>query len=68
MILDGAISGGAELYEAIAEFDRVLVIAQTSRTRIPCFVRADQVFDQKLVVFPVSDGNQLCFRSSVFQY
>jgi hypothetical protein len=57
-----------ELYEAIVDLDRVLIIAQTSRTQIPCFVRADQVFDQKLVAFPVSDGNQLCFRSSVFQY
>ena len=57
-----------ELYEAIADLDRVLVIAQTSRTQIPCFVSANQVFDQKLVVFPVSGGRHLCFRSSVFQY
>jgi hypothetical protein len=56
------------LYEAIADLDRVLVIAQTSRTQIPCFASADQVFDQKLVVFPVSGGRHLCFRSSAFQY
>ncbi|MGB7797653.1 MAG: DNA methyltransferase [Pseudonocardiaceae bacterium] len=57
-----------ELYEAIADLDRVLVIAQTSRTQIPCFVPADQIFDQKLVAFPVSGGRHLCFRSSAFQY
>ncbi|MDQ2788417.1 MAG: hypothetical protein M3Y73_01405 [Actinomycetota bacterium] len=56
------------LYEAVADLDRVLVIAQTSSTQVPVFVRTDQVFDQKLVVFPVSSGDQLCFRASQFQY
>ncbi|MGH3853186.1 MAG: Eco57I restriction-modification methylase domain-containing protein [Pseudonocardiaceae bacterium] len=57
-----------ELYDAIHNRHRVLVIAQTSRTQIPCFVPAGQVFDQKLVIFPVSGGEDLCFRSSAFQY
>ncbi len=57
-----------ELYEAIDGLRRVLVIAQTSRTQMPCLVPAGQVFDQKLVVFPVSEGSHLCFRSSAFQY
>lgn len=57
-----------ELYDNIANLDRVLVIAQTSRTQVPVFVAAGQVYDQKLVVFPTSDTQQLAFRTSTFQY
>lgn len=57
-----------DLYEAIANLDRVLVIAQTSRTQMPTLVPQGQVFDQKLVVFPTSATSDLAFRASAFQY
>ncbi|WP_326828557.1 hypothetical protein OIE13_20280 [Streptosporangium sp. NBC_01810] len=56
------------LYEAIADLDRVLVIAQTSRTQIPVLVPSGQVFDQKLVVFPASSAAAMALRTSAFQY
>jgi hypothetical protein len=56
------------LYEAIADLERVLVIAQTSRTQMPTLVPKGQVFDQKLVVFPTSATSDLAFRASAFQY
>ncbi len=57
-----------ELYTAIANLDRVLVIAQTSRTQIQVLVLPGQVFDQKLVVFPSRLFTDLSFRTSAFQY
>jgi hypothetical protein len=57
-----------DLYKATTNLDRVLVIAQTSRTQMPAFVPPGQVFDQKLVVFPTSSASDLAFRSSAFQY
>jgi hypothetical protein len=58
----------SELYSAIVNLDRVLVIAQTSRTQVPALVPPGQVFDQKLVVFPASSTSALAFRTSAFQY
>lgn len=40
-----------ELYEAISGFERVLVIAETSDTLSPVFVRNGQVFSKTLIVF-----------------
>jgi hypothetical protein len=40
-----------ELYDAIADFDRVLVIAETSDTLAPVFVRNQQIFSKTLVIF-----------------
>jgi hypothetical protein len=57
-----------DLYEAVANLDRVLVIAQTSRTQMPALVPRGQVFDQKLVVFPSTETSDLAFRASAFQY
>ncbi|MEU5341525.1 hypothetical protein AB0H18_11950 [Streptomyces sp. NPDC020766] len=57
-----------ELYGAIADLDRVLVVAQTSRTQMPARVPVGPVFDQKLVVFPRQGTADLCFRASSFQY
>ncbi|MFJ2905495.1 Eco57I restriction-modification methylase domain-containing protein [Streptomyces sp. NPDC087212] len=57
-----------KLYEAIRELDRVLVVAQTSRTQMPVMVPVGHVFDQKLVVFPRQSAADLCFRASSFQY
>ncbi|MFJ6022587.1 Eco57I restriction-modification methylase domain-containing protein [Nocardiopsis alba] len=53
--------------EAISGLDRVLVIAQTSSTQIPCFVPNGQVLDQKLVVFPTESHAMLALRASSFQ-
>ena len=58
----------AKLYRLIEGVSRVLVIAQTSRTQVPVFVSADQIYDQKLVVFPTDRAADLCFRTSGFQY
>ena len=57
-----------ELYRAISDLDRVLVIAQTSRTQLPTLVPQAQVYDQKLVIFPASLLTDLSFRTSSFQY
>jgi hypothetical protein len=56
------------MQRAIADLDRVLVIAQTSRTQLPILVPQGQVFDQKLVVFPTGLAADLAFRTSSFQY
>ena len=57
------------LYEAIANLDRVLVIAQMSRT-VDARARTDagQVFSHKLVVFATDELSTLAFMSSAFQY
>ncbi|MGW0712241.1 hypothetical protein ACWD4G_40925 [Streptomyces sp. NPDC002643] len=57
-----------DLYRAISKLDRVLVVAQTSRTQMPARVPVGPVFDQKLVVFPRQGTADLCFRASSFQY
>jgi hypothetical protein len=53
-----------ELYHAIAGFERVLVIAQTSRTLMPFFVAPHQVYSHMLVVFSYEDGFHLGTLSS----
>ena len=50
--------------EAIESLPEVLVIAQTSKTQIPIFVPAGQVFDQKLVVFATSSFADMAVLSS----
>ncbi|NKI41628.1 hypothetical protein [Streptomyces physcomitrii] len=57
-----------KLYQAIKGLDRILVVAQTSRTQMPARVPVGPVFDQKLVVFPRQGTADLCFRASSFQY
>ncbi|MBD2520384.1 restriction endonuclease, partial [Nostoc sp. FACHB-973] len=44
------------LYDMVANLNRVLVFAQTSKTKYPTFVSNGIVFDQKVVVI-VSDSN-----------
>ena len=44
-----------ELMQAIAPLDRVLVCAQTSKYRTFTFLPRKMVYDQKLVVFAISD-------------
>jgi hypothetical protein len=48
-----------ELHRAIEGLERVLVIAQVSKTVTPAFVANGQVYDQKLVVFAYSSDAHL---------
>ncbi|NEB89247.1 SAM-dependent DNA methyltransferase [Streptomyces anulatus] len=50
--------------DAISGLDEVLVLSQTSATQIPLKVPANQVFDQKLVVFASSEPWMLGILSS----
>ena len=52
------------LYEAIADLDRVLVVARVSKTCLPVFTRSGQVMNEKTVVFPTSDSSVLSLLSS----
>ncbi|WP_228543470.1 Eco57I restriction-modification methylase domain-containing protein [Micromonospora sp. S-DT3-3-22] len=56
------------LHRAIEGLDRVIVIAQTSRTQIPAIVPANQTLSQSLVVFATSSTAKLTLISSEFQY
>jgi hypothetical protein len=55
-----------ELYRAIEGLNRVLVIAQVSKTAIPAFVDNGQVYDQKLVVFAYDSYTHLGLLTSSF--
>lgn len=57
-----------DLYEAIANLDRVLVIAQTSRTQMPALVSARQVLSHMLTVIATDKLSSLAFHSSEIQY
>lgn len=57
-----------ELYEAVSGLDRVIVMAQVSKTVMPALVSTDQVFDQKLVVFATDDQAMLALLSSGSHY
>jgi hypothetical protein len=56
------------LYEAIARFDRMIVIAQNSSTQKHIIVPTSQVFDQQLVVFATNDTSTLALLSSALHY
>ncbi len=56
------------LYATIAAMDRVLVIAQTSRTQSPTFVSNGFVYDQKLVVLAASAPFHLGVLASSIHY
>jgi hypothetical protein len=58
----------SELYEHISGLERVLVIAQTSKTLMPHFVSARQVFQQTLIVFTTDDPAMLALLSSSLHY
>lgn len=55
-----------ELYEAIAGMERVLVVAQVSRTLAFCLVPNQSVFTHKLVVFPFSEADYYAVLQSAF--
>lgn len=57
-----------ELYDAIAEFDQVIALAQVSKTVMPALVPQGQVFDQKLIVFTSNDPAMLSLLSSAIHY
>ncbi|MDR0989958.1 MAG: N-6 DNA methylase [Propionibacteriaceae bacterium] len=55
-----------QMRQAISDLSEVLVLAQTSKTRIPLFVPTAQVFDQKLVVFATSQYSDMTVLTSSF--
>ncbi len=57
-----------ELSAAMVGLQRVVVLAQVSKTMMPTLVAADQVFDQKVVVFPSSDAAFLAALTSSPHY
>jgi hypothetical protein len=56
------------MVKAIAELKRVIVMTQVSKTVIPTLVPTNQVFDQKLVVFPCNDTAMLSLLTSSVHY
>jgi len=52
------------MLQAIANLDRVLVIARISRTGKPTFVPTDQVLNEKIVVFATDQNSSLALISS----
>ncbi|WP_433228930.1 Eco57I restriction-modification methylase domain-containing protein [Actinomadura formosensis] len=58
----------AGLYAATEGLDRVIVIAQTSRTQMPVLVSTGQVLSHMLTAIATSDFDRLAFHSSEFQF
>ncbi|MFE2463783.1 hypothetical protein ACFXCP_37720, partial [Streptomyces sp. NPDC059402] len=56
----------SKLYSAIADLDRVLVVALVSRTVMPARVSSRQVLAHKLAVFTTASDGDLAFLSSSF--
>jgi hypothetical protein len=54
-----------DLYKVVSGLDRVLVIALVSRTVMPAWVSAEQVFSHKLGVFAADRAGHLTLLSSV---
>jgi len=54
----------ANLYRQIRDFDRVIAIAQVSKTMQVCFVDTRQILDQKLIIFCWDDYATFAFLSS----
>ncbi|HWH00353.1 MAG TPA: DNA methyltransferase [Pilimelia sp.] len=57
-----------EMLRAISGLERVIVLAQVSKTVMPAFVGAEQVFSHKIVVFSTDDPAMLAFLSSAAHY
>ncbi len=58
----------AELYETIRGYDRVLALAKVSRTCAVDYVPADEVLDEKLVVFAVDRLDAFAVLQSCFHW
>jgi hypothetical protein len=56
------------LYSAISGRVRVIGIAGTSRTAIPCFITTDQVIDKQIVIFAYSDTGHLGVLNSAIHW
>ncbi|WP_460327996.1 Eco57I restriction-modification methylase domain-containing protein, partial [Actinopolyspora lacussalsi] len=56
------------LHSAIADLERVVAIAQTSRTAMPVMVPEGQVFSHMLIVFAFDDPGRLAILSSAQHY
>ncbi|MFC0865808.1 Eco57I restriction-modification methylase domain-containing protein [Sphaerimonospora cavernae] len=56
------------MVRAVAGLERVIVLAQTSKTVIPVLMATGQVFDQKLVVFVTGDQAMLALLSAAPHY
>lgn len=54
-----------KLYKSIENLERVLVIAQVSRTGSPLWASAGQVFSHKVVVFATDNDSHLALLSSI---
>jgi hypothetical protein len=59
---------GVGLRKAIRGLDRVIVMAQVSKTAAPVFVRNENVYDQKLIIFASNDAATLSILSSSPHY
>lgn len=57
-----------ELYKKISKLERILVIAQVSRTVAVAFVTPNQVLDAKLIVFALSQYWHFAVLQSSFHY
>ncbi len=57
-----------ELYEAVSKLNRVLVVAQVSKTVAFAFVETDQVFDAKLIIFATDVPNNFAIMQSSFHF
>ena len=57
-----------ELYKRVAKFQRVLVVAQVSKTVAFAFVTPDKVLDAKLIVFAIEDWGRFAVLQSSFHY
>jgi len=56
------------MQKALRGLDRVIVMAQVSKTVMPVLVAPRQVFDQKLVVFSSGNAAALSLLSSAIHY
>ncbi|GGT04961.1 hypothetical protein GCM10010222_53360 [Streptomyces tanashiensis] len=56
------------MLKAVEGLERVLVMAQVSKTAVPVFVTGETVLDQKLIVFASEDAGLLALLNSSFHY
>ncbi|MFC8534755.1 Eco57I restriction-modification methylase domain-containing protein [Streptomyces sp. NPDC057249] len=57
-----------DLYEAIANLDRLIVLARVSKTGMPVRIPTGQVVSEQIVAFPTDASGQLAVLSSSMHY
>jgi hypothetical protein len=57
-----------KLYGAIADLDRILVVARVSKTCLPVFTLSGQVMSEMTVVFPSDQNSMLALLNSGIHY